>query len=117
MKEKTVSKKENLFVSSRFVLPEHREMYLRIKAEERRYVPPELDQEQQAELSEELWRAFQSGDTVAVTYYDGQGPRQCVGCVIHVDQAIRRIKLRTGEEAVWIPFDRMLRVVQMGATP
>ncbi|MFY0544500.1 YolD-like family protein [Brevibacillus sp. H7] len=115
MREKTVSKKENLFVASRFVLPEHRETYIRIKAEERRYIPPELDEEQQAALSEEVWRAFQSGSGVAVTYYDGQSPKRRVGCVVHVDQASRRIKLKAGEEAVWIPFDRLLHV-QMGAT-
>jgi hypothetical protein len=116
MREKSVSKKENLFVASRFVLPEHREMYLRIKAEERRYVPPELDEEQQAALSEELWRAVQSGSGVTVTYYDGQSPRRIGGHVIHVDQAARRIKLKDGEKSVWISFDCLLHV-QMGATP
>jgi|GEM_PF-494155 len=115
MKERTVSKKENLFVASRFVLPEHREMYLRIKEEERRYVPPQLDAEQQAALSEELWRAVQTGNGVAITYFDGQHPRRLNGRVIHVDPVARRIKVQDGEKPVWISFDRLLQV-QMGAT-
>jgi hypothetical protein len=116
MREKTVSKKENLFAASRFVLPEHRDMYVRIKAEERRYVPPQLDEEQQAELSEEIWRAVRTGYGVYLTYYDGEAARQRFGHVAHVDPASGRLKLKTAEETLWIPFARLLQV-RLAATP
>jgi hypothetical protein len=116
MREKTVSKKENLFAASRFVLPEHREMYVRIKAEERRYVPPQLDEEQQAELSEEIWRAVQTGCGVYVTYCDGEAPRQRFGHIAHIDPGSGRLKLKTAEETLWIPFARLLQV-RLAASP
>lgn len=110
MREKRVSKKDNVFVASRFVLPEHREMYLRIKEEERRYVPPELDQDQLGVLSEQVWQAFQTESIVTVTYYDGRQPRRLSAHVVHIDQAARRLRLRAGAENHWIPFARLLHV-------
>ncbi len=110
MREKRVSKKENVFVASRFVLPEHREMYLRIKEEERRYVPPELDQEQLSALSELVWQAFQTESILTLTYYDGREPRRLSAQIIHIDQAARRLKLRAGSEIHWVPFARLLHV-------
>lgn len=116
MRDKTVSKKENLFMASRFVLPEHRELYVRMKAEKIRYIPPELDEEQQAEVSEIIWRAFHMGDSVAVSYYDGRTEQRRIGRVAHVDSADRRIKLNGASEIIWIPFAQMLRA-QLVATP
>lgn len=110
MREKRTSKKENLFVSSRFVLPEHRELYARIKEEERRYVPPQLDQDQLGELSELVWQAFQTRSGLTLTYYDGVEPRRLSAHVVHIDQAERRIKLRAGADMHWIPFARLLHV-------
>ena len=105
MREKRVSKKDNLFAASRFVLPEHREMYLRIKAEERRYIPPELDEEQLAAVSERIWEAFQTGGVVSLTYYDGEAARRLSGRVVHIDPASR---LKSGEKTLRIPFARLL---------
>ncbi|REK62985.1 MAG: YolD-like family protein [Brevibacillus sp.] len=108
MKEKRVSKKDNLFAASRFVLPEHREMYLRIKAEERRYIPPELDEEQLAAVSEQIWKAFQTGDVVSLSYYDGEAAHRLSGRVVHIDPASRQLKLKSGEKTLRIPFARLL---------
>lgn len=110
MRETRVSKKENLFASSRFVLPEHREWYARIQEEERRYVPPQLDQDQLGELSERVWQAFQMGHALTLTYYDGQQPRRLSAHVVHIDQEKRRIKLRAGTDIHWIPFGQLLQV-------
>ncbi|MGN7469910.1 YolD-like family protein [Brevibacillus sp. SAFN-007a] len=108
MREKRVSKKENVFVSSRFVLPEHREMYVRMKEEERRYVPPELDQDQLGALSELVWQAFQTRRVLTLTYYDGQSPRRLSAQVVHIDRAARRLKLRAGSEVHWLSFACLL---------
>ncbi|MGG1661545.1 YolD-like family protein [Brevibacillus sp. NRS-1366] len=104
------SKKNDIFGSMRFLLPEHREMYLRIKEEERRHVPPELDQEQLGAISELVWQAFQTGSSLTLTYYDGQQPRRMSAHVVHIDQAAQRIKLRAGSETRWVPFARLLYV-------
>lgn len=110
MREKTVSKKENLFAASRFVLPEHRELYLRIKEEQARYTPPQLDEEQHAELSERIWSAFQQKKGISVTYYDGKAARRCAGRVMHVDQAAARLKLAAGEQMLWLAFSQLIDV-------
>ncbi|MEJ8544443.1 YolD-like family protein [Brevibacillus borstelensis] len=116
MREKRVSKRDNLFVASRFVLPEHREMYIRIKAEELRYVPPELDEEKMAEMSGRVWEALQTGRSAMLTYFDGKRPCRLTGRVAHVDQAVKKIKLHTAEKTVWIPFSSLL-AVELEATP
>lgn len=103
------SKKDNLFVSSRFVLPEHRELYARIKEQERRYVPPELDSDQLAELSEQVWQAFQTGTALTLTYYDGTQPSRLSGYVVHIDQVQQRIKLRTDTGMHWLSFSALLK--------
>ncbi|RNB54645.1 YolD-like family protein [Brevibacillus gelatini] len=108
MRETRVSKKENLFATSRFVLPEHREMYVRMKEKENRYVPPELDQEQLGALSELVWQAFQTKSVLTLTYYDGQAPRRLSAQVVHIDQAARRLKLRAGSEMHWLSFACLL---------
>lgn len=109
MRETRVSKKDNLFVSSRFVLPEHREMYARIKEQERRYVPPELDSDQLAELSEQVWQAFQTGTALMLTYYDGTEPSRLSGYVMHIDQVQQRIKLRVDTGTQWLSFAALLQ--------
>ncbi|WP_245552901.1 YolD-like family protein [Brevibacillus massiliensis] len=81
MRDKPTSKKENLFAASRFVLPEHRELYLRIKAEEARYIPPTLDDEQRAELSEQVWQAFRDKCSVTVTFFDGRMMQRHAGII------------------------------------
>ncbi|NGQ93836.1 YolD-like family protein [Brevibacillus sp. SYP-B805] len=110
MRNRSVSKKENLFAASRFVLPEHRELYLRLKEEQRRYVPPVLDEEQRAELSERLWRALQEKREAILTYYDGVAARRQKGLILHVDQAARRFKLKTESDTLWIAFAAVLDV-------
>ncbi|WP_134684484.1 YolD-like family protein [Brevibacillus migulae] len=108
MRNRTVSKKQNLFAASRFVLPEHRELYLQIQEEQRRYVPPELDEQQQAEISEQLWTAYQEREQLRLTYYDGTFARERRGIILHVDQGTRRLKLQTDEETIWIRFSAVL---------
>ncbi|UFJ42009.1 YolD-like family protein [Brevibacillus humidisoli] len=110
MGRKAVSKKENLFAASRFVLPEHREIYLQMKQEQVFYVPPQLDEHQRAELASRLWQAFQEKQEVEVTCYDRRGPRQVRGVILHMEQVTRRIKLRTDQGTEWISVDHLLDV-------
>ncbi len=110
MREKTVSKKENLFAASRFVLPEHREMYLRIKAEQARWQPRRLDEEQQALVSEQLWLAFQQQAAVTLTYTGEDCEERRFGCIAHIDQPGQRIKLAGENGNTWIPFRAILDV-------
>jgi hypothetical protein len=110
MRDKPTSKKENLFAASRFVLPEHRELYLRIKAEEARYIPPTLDDEQRAELSEQVWQAFRDKCSVTVTFFDGRMMQRHAGIIAHLDQAAGRLKFRSLDRVDWLPFEALYAV-------
>lgn len=110
MRNRTTSKKQNLFAASRFVLPEHRELYLQIKDEQLRFVPPELDDEERAQISEQLWSAYQKHRPLLLTYYDGIVARERRGMISHVDQGAHRLKLQTDEGAQWIRFSAVLGV-------
>ncbi|WP_139489767.1 YolD-like family protein [Brevibacillus dissolubilis] len=110
MHPKSTSKKDNLFAASRFVLPEHREMYLRVKEAQTRYVPPELDADELAELSGRIWQASQEKAEIKITYYDGLGEKQVKGHVAHTDPVTHRVKIRTAEGVEWVPYAHLLRV-------
>ncbi|USG67688.1 YolD-like family protein [Brevibacillus ruminantium] len=110
MREKRVSKRDNLFVASRFVLPEHREMYTRMKSEERRYVPPERDEEQQAILSGRVWEAWQARREIMLIYYDGERARKLTGSISHVDPSLGKMKLQAEGRTIWIRFSSLLEV-------
>jgi hypothetical protein len=109
VRNKTTSKKENLFAASRFVLPEHREMYLRIKEEEARFVPPEPDDEQRAEWSGRIWQAYCDKRLIRIEWYDGRQVRRATGIIRHVDMADRRIKLETAEGTRRLSFEQVLQ--------
>lgn len=111
MRDKTVSKKANLFAASRFVLPEHRELYKQIQEEQKRYVPPVLDEEERAELSGRIWEAYQQKQQIAITYFaPGIGERRGVGCITHIDQAQGSLKLAGAGGIVRIAFEVVLGV-------
>ncbi|MGO0061919.1 YolD-like family protein [Brevibacillus fluminis] len=113
MREKTISKKANLFAASRFVLPEHRELYRQIQEEQRRYVPPALDDEERAELSERIWAAYQRKQPIRITHVEsGVGERHDDGCVAHIDPTARILKLSGAGGSIRISFDAVLKVEQ-----
>lgn len=111
--DKTISKKENLFAASRFVLPEHRELYLQLKEEQIRYVPPVLDEDEKAELSQSVWEGMQEQKTMRLQYYDGRVSQEIRGFVTHIDQAARRLKMNTLQGVKWISFDGLLEVERL----
>lgn len=111
MRDKVVSKKANLFAASRFVLPEHREMYMRIQEEQKRYIPPELGCEERAELSGRIWEAYQQKQLVDITYFvPNSGERREMGHITHIDQAQSSLKLAGAKGTVRISFDVVLGV-------
>ncbi|XOS92601.1 YolD-like family protein [Brevibacillus laterosporus] len=108
MKNKPVSKKENLFASSRFILPEHRDLYLRMKAEQERYCPPDLDEEERATISAILFQGLQQKRLLTLRYYDDKennvlSGMLCMLILCHNDLSYRH---RTG--CLWISYQTIL---------
>ncbi|MCR8995586.1 YolD-like family protein [Brevibacillus sp. 7WMA2] len=108
MKNKPVSKKENLFATSRFILPEHRELYLRMKAEQERYCPPNLDEEDRASISATLFQGLQQKRLLTLRYYDDTGEKCMIGHALHVDPVSQRLKLQTKHGVSWISCQTIL---------
>ncbi|MDF9410797.1 YolD-like family protein [Brevibacillus halotolerans] len=108
MKNKPVSKKENLFATSRFILPEHRELYLRMKAEQERYCPPDLDEEERASISATLFQGLQQKRLLTLRYYDDTGEQCMIGHALHVDPVSQRLKLQTKHGVSWISCQTIL---------
>lgn len=107
--DKTISKTENLFAASRFVLPEHRELYLQLKEEQLRYTPPILDEQEKAELSQLVWEGFQQKCTMRLFFYDGREAQEAKGLIAHIDQGAGKVKLMTLEGTCWISFAELLK--------
>lgn len=110
MGDKRISKKENLFAASRFVLPEHRELYLEMKREQERYLPPALDEEQRARISQFLWQAWQTEASVTIHYFaDGERHSLC-GWVRAYDPIGQRVKIAAPQGTKWLTATSILAV-------
>lgn len=112
---KSVSKKANLFAASRFVLPEHREMYLEMQREQALVPPPIVAEDERERFDHTLSAALQRGEPVTVRYWvplrrELGEIRTVSGWVKRVDAANRRIKLGGDEEASWIAVNRIVDV-------
>ncbi|WP_232696963.1 YolD-like family protein [Brevibacillus daliensis] len=108
-RNKTTSKKENLFAASRFVLPEHREVYLRMKEAQTRYLPPALDEEERAQISEIMYQGFIEKKPVLIRYYDRDGEHDLKGKPVHFDPVSQRFKLQVAEGNTWLDCTVLLR--------
>lgn len=91
------------------MLPEHRELYLRLKEEQLRYTPPILDEQEKAELSQRVWEGFQQKATMRLVFYNGQEASEVRGLIAHVDLGARRLKLTTLGGVRWIAFEQLLQ--------
>jgi hypothetical protein len=109
------SKIENLFASSRFVLPEHRELYLQLK-EDQKLVPQPMIEQDKLESFHYLIRDSGREDyAVTVSWWkpmkDDLGTIcNMWGVVKHLDSNNRRIKLVNEEDAVWIDMNKIVDI-------
>jgi hypothetical protein len=109
------SKIENVFASSRFVLPEHRELYLQLKEDDKLVPQPVLEQDE--------WESFHylirdSGrEDYAITIFWWKPVKEELGTICsmcgvvkHLDSNTRRMKLVNDQETVWIDVDKIVDV-------
>lgn len=117
---KSVSKKANLFAASRFVLPEHREMYLEMQREQALVPQPLVEEDELNRFNRILYDAFQRGESVTVRYWvplrrELGEIRAVAGRVKRVDAANRQIQLGSDEGVSWIAVNRIIEVSGSGA--
>ncbi|WP_019123580.1 YolD-like family protein [Brevibacillus massiliensis] len=112
---KSVSKIDNLFAASRFILPEHRELYLRIKEEENLVPMPAFEDDELAEFSYQIYASTQRDYAVTVRWWepvrnDLGTIKEMWGWVQRIDAVHRQIKLVNDEEFRWIDLDMITSV-------
>ncbi len=106
---------DNLFGSSRFVLPEQRELYLSMKEDDKLVPMPILEQDELESFHYQLRDAGRENYAVAITWWkrekNGFGTTcRMWGKVEWVDTNSRKVKLLTDEDVQWIPMDTIIDV-------
>ncbi|GEB35328.1 YolD-like family protein [Brevibacillus parabrevis] len=99
----------------RFVLPEQRELYLRMKEDEKLVHMPVLEQDELESFQYQLRDAAREDYAVTVTWWQSvKGElgttRSMWGVVKWIDANARRIKLVNDEDVQWIPIGCIVSV-------
>jgi len=87
-----------LFESSRLILPEFREAYLKEKREQERRGKPVLDEQEVQLIEQAVLQSYQERRSVTLTVFSPFDDEVLRGVVASIDKPSRRIKLVRGEE-------------------
>lgn len=87
-----------LFESSRLILPEFRDAYLKEKREQERRGKPVLDEQEVQLIEQAILQSYQECRTVTLTVFSPFDDEILRGVVASIDKPSRRIKLVRGEE-------------------
>lgn len=106
---------DNLFGSSRFVLPEQRELYLQAKQDEKLVPMPILEQDELESFQYIIRDAAREDYAVTVSWWKQVKGKLGTICTMWrvvkwIDQNGRRIKLVTDEDSQWISMDHITAV-------
>ena len=96
--------------SSRMMLPEHVEALARHQKEQQKKDRPVWDEQQLEEFSRMLSKAMARKRQVTLTLFDPYENRIVTGRIEKMDPALRRLKLVTENESVWIPLDDIVDI-------
>ncbi|MEC0371901.1 YolD-like family protein [Paenibacillus chibensis] len=102
-----------LFESSRMMLPEHREAYIRHQQHLAPRQPPLLDPQAEEEMARVMAEAMHSGSAVTITLFDDPEDIRLTGQVLRIDPGRRRICWDggDGEGSRWIALDQIIGAV------
>ncbi len=100
-----------LFESSRMMLPEHKEAYLRHQQRLDRQEPPELDSQKLDDMNAALAESLASGSYVVLVLFGEYDNEELNGIVTQADAARGRIRLE-GPDYVsrWVALSRIIDV-------
>lgn len=112
-----VSKIDNLFTASRFVLPEQREAILQLKEDQKLVPQPILEEDELAEINFRIIDSIQYDYAVAIKWWRSTKGAlgvydQAWGWVKTIDHVAKRIKLVSDEDYWWIPMDKIVSIRQ-----
>ncbi|EJW14660.1 YolD-like family protein [Paenibacillus alvei] len=99
-----------IWEGSRFILPEHREMWLSSQYESTRRQRPTLDEQEWEQIGDRLQQAMRDRETITLQMYDPFEQCQLTAQVIDIDPQGRRVKLLLDGEKQWVSIDDILNV-------
>ncbi|PNQ81975.1 YolD-like family protein [Paenibacillus sp. F4] len=95
-----------LWESSRIILPEHKEGYLRLMKDRQRRGKPELDDQEVQLIEQALIDSYNSRQPVSVTVFSPFDDEVMTGVITVINTARREVKLSRGEDDFsWIKLE------------
>ncbi|WP_312115135.1 YolD-like family protein [Brevibacillus reuszeri] len=109
------SKKDDIFGSMRFVLPEHRVLYVEHLEDEKLVSLPILEEDEMQEINSMMHESIHSNQAVRVNWWRSTKGElgivdEASGWVQKIDMINQRVKLMNQEEVHWINMNQLLRM-------
>ncbi|MEK3849958.1 MULTISPECIES: YolD-like family protein [Paenibacillus] len=100
-----------LWESSRIIIPEHKEAYLKLMQDRQRRGKPELDDQEVQLIEQALIESYNSRKPVSVTVFSPFDDTVMTGVVTSINTARREVKLFRGEDDFsWIKLEDIVSV-------
>ncbi|PPQ49151.1 YolD-like family protein [Paenibacillus peoriae] len=100
-----------LWESSRIIIPEHKEAYLKLMKDRQRRGKPELDDQEVQLIEQALIDSYNSRNAVTVTVFSPFDDTVMTGVVMSINTARREVKLFRGEDDFsWIKLEDIITV-------
>ncbi|SDJ23546.1 YolD-like family protein [Natribacillus halophilus] len=91
--------------SSRMILPEHREQWLRYREQQQKEAQPLLDEQRWAEIEWTLGGAMKENTPLTFTYWEAGEIREKRGVCYFIDHTLRRFHVQAADdERYYLPF-------------
>ncbi|MEK3735736.1 YolD-like family protein [Paenibacillus sp. FSL H7-0941] len=97
-----------LWEGSRMIMPEHKARILDDALNEETRKKPDLDPQAMVEISQVLAQSLEDCSPITITLFGEYEERSIHGIVMRVDQHLRQIKFRYGEDWVWIKIEDII---------
>lgn len=99
-----------LWEASRMILPQHKEAIVEHRQILGKRERPELDEQRVEELSTAISDAIMDAEPRAVTVFDELEDEVHIVVIEKVDQFRRLLKMRRGDEVLWVPLQDIVDV-------
>ncbi|WP_226000869.1 YolD-like family protein [Paenibacillus sp. BJ-4] len=95
-----------IWESSRIIIPEHKEAYLKLMKDRQRRSKPELDDQEVQLIEQALIDSYNSRTAVALTVFSPFDDEVMTGVVTSINTSRREVKLFRGEDDYsWIKLE------------
>ncbi|PNQ81616.1 YolD-like family protein [Paenibacillus sp. F4] len=101
-----------LWESSRIIIPEHKEAYLKLMKDRQRRGKPELDDQEVQLIEQALIESYNSRTTVTLLVFSPFDDEELCGVVTSINTARREVKLFRGEDDFsWIKLEDIISAI------